>query len=152
MRRNRISLRVVGVAGTALVALTECHPAPAREPIVGAWMVEHHGAPFQYHLYVFNADGTMQQANPDGGNARTSDSDGKGVWVMAGDTVKGKFVEMQADRATHAYVGRGEISFGVVVRGDSLVGSASARFFDAAGAPTDGPIVVDMLGSRVTLP
>jgi len=23
------------------------------------------GAPFPYHMYVFNADGTTQQANPD---------------------------------------------------------------------------------------
>jgi DNA-binding transcriptional regulator LsrR (DeoR family) len=59
---------------------------------------------------------------------------------------------MLADRATHAFLGRGEISFSVIVRGDSIVGTASARFFDAAGAPSDGPIAVEMLGSRVTLP
>jgi hypothetical protein len=43
--------------------------------IVGAWFVKNTGAPFPYHMYVFNADGTMQQANPDAGDPRTSDSD-----------------------------------------------------------------------------
>jgi len=33
-------------------------------PIVGAWFVKDPDAPFPYHMYVFNADGTMQQANP----------------------------------------------------------------------------------------
>ena len=47
--------------------------------IVGTWFVEDAGAPFHQHMYVFNADGTMQQANPDAGDPTTSDSDGKGI-------------------------------------------------------------------------
>jgi hypothetical protein len=35
-----------------------------RNPIVGTWLVKDSGAPFPYHMYVFNADGTLQQANP----------------------------------------------------------------------------------------
>ena len=147
---SRFSRPFAGVI--ALVGLLACGGSPKAHPIVGVWVVRHQGAPFPYHMYVFNADGTMQQANPDAGNPRTSDSDGKGIWIGAADTVKGKFVEMLADRTTHAFLGRGEISFSVIVRGDSIIGTASARFFDAAGAPTDGPIAVDMLGSRVTLP
>lgn len=142
----------MAVGVVALAGLLACGGAPKAHPIVGAWMVRHQGAPFAHHMYLFNADGTMQQANPDAGNPRTSDSDGKGIWIATADTVTGKFVEMIADRATHAFLGRGEISFRVVVRGDSIIGTASARFFDAAGAPSDGPINVDMLGSRVTLP
>ncbi len=94
----------------------------------------------------------MQQANPDAGNANTSDSDGKGMWVAEGDRVKGKFVEIQADRTTHAFLGRGEIAFTFVVQGDTLTGTASAKFFDERGALRDGPIETDMTGSRVTLP
>ncbi len=48
--------------------------------IVGTWFVKASDAPFPYHMFVFNADGTMQQANPDAGDANTSDSDGKGIW------------------------------------------------------------------------
>ncbi len=135
-----------------LAGLFACGGSPRTHPVVGVWVVRHQGAPFPYHMYVFNADGTLQQANPDAGNPRTSDSDGKGIWVAAADTITGKFVEILADRTTHDFLGRGEISFRVVVRGDSIIGTASARFFDAAGTPRDGPISVDMLGSRVTLP
>lgn len=110
------------------------------------------GDPFSHHMYVFNADGTMQQANPDAGNARTSDSDGQGIWVADGDRITGKFVEMRADRATHAYIGRGEISFDFTIDGDTLTGSATARFFDPGGALVEGPFETDMTGTRVTLP
>lgn len=146
-------LRVAQViAAVGVSAMFGCKELPKPHPVVGVWVVRHSAAPFQYHMYVFNGDGTMQQANPDAGNARTSDSDGKGIWVMEGDTVRGKFVEIRADRATHAFLGRGEISFGVVVRGDSLIGAATGRFFDPSGALSDGPIATDMMGSRVTLP
>jgi hypothetical protein len=70
------------------LALTGCVKSPSEpnrpNPIVGAWFVKDAGAPFPYHMYVFNADGTMQQANPDAGDPRTSDSDGKGIWVADG--------------------------------------------------------------------
>src|SRR5947209_2207242 len=63
-------------------------------PIVGAWIVQDPNAPFPYHMYVFNADGTMQQANPDAGDSRTSDSDGKGAWRARGNSIEGKWVEV----------------------------------------------------------
>jgi hypothetical protein len=47
-------------------------------------------------MYVFNADGTMQQANPDAGDKTTSDSDGKGVWIAEGQQIRGKWVEVAA--------------------------------------------------------
>ena len=152
MARSLQCLSTPVLSTLSLLCLVGCTPAPTPSPIVGAWMVRHSAAPFQYHMYVFNGDGTMQQANPDAGNARTSDSDGKGIWVLERDTIRGKFVEMRADRTTHAFVGRGEISFAVVVRGDSLIGTASGRFFDPSGALTDGPMATDMTGSRVKLP
>jgi hypothetical protein len=64
----------------------------ASNTIVGAWFVKEPAAPFPYHMYVFNADGTMQQANPDAGDANTSDSDGKGVWIADGQKIRGKWV------------------------------------------------------------
>lgn len=63
---------------------------------MGAWLVQDPNAPFPYHMYVFNADGTMQQANPDAGDVHGSDSDGKGIWVASGTRIKGKWVEVIA--------------------------------------------------------
>jgi len=93
------------------------------EPIVGAWFVKDSGAPFPYHMYVFNADGTMQQANPDAGDPHASDSDGKGIWVADGDRVRGKWVEITADRASHQFTGRTEISYDIKVNADAFAGT-----------------------------
>jgi hypothetical protein len=125
------------------------HRAPS---IVGTWIVKDATAPFPFHMYVFNADGTMQQANPDAGDAKTSDSDGKGIWVAKGNRIKGKWVEITADRATHKFAGRLELSFDLQIDGDRLIGSRSAMPFDADGKRSGGPFQGDFTGTRVTLP
>ena len=139
----------------ALVVPAGCVAVSVREQpggIIGAWVVKYDKAPFPFHMQVFNADGTMQQANPDAGNAGSSDSDGKGVWVAQAGRIRGKWAEIRADRATHAYIGRGEITFDVAVIGDAFAGNAQARFYDPAGKLTDGPIDTPVSGERVTLP
>jgi len=93
--------------------------------VVGAWYVYDSAAPFHQHMYVFNAGGTMQQANPDAGDSRTSDSDGKGIWVVGGSGVKGMWVEITANRVTHQFVGRGEYSYEIAVDKDSFTGKAT---------------------------
>jgi hypothetical protein len=124
-----------------------------RNPIVGAWFVKDDGAPFPYHMYVFNADGTMQQANPDAGDPRTSDSDGKGIWVADGDKIKGKWAEVTADRSTRQFVSRGEITYEIKVSGDTLSGTLTARSYDANDKLTGGPTRPSRFaGRRVTLP
>lgn len=137
---------LVAVMGSSAVAA-----APPRT-VVGAWIVRQEGAPFPMHMYVFSADGTVHQANPDAGNPRTSDSDAKGIWIMRDGKVIGKWVELSADRATHRYVGRGELSFELVLIGDRLAGTSSFVAFDAVGKRTTGPIAVPFEGTRVTLP
>ena len=144
------------LAAVALSALgcdrprAEGAPAP---PIVGTWLVHDPNAPFPYHLYVFNADGTMHQANPDAGNPRSSDSDGKGIWAVRGDHIEGKWVELSADRATHQYAGRLELTMRITVLGDSLTATETAQVFDATGAPAPAPATPKPLsGTRVTLP
>lgn len=102
------------------------------------------------HMYVFNADGTMQQANPDAGDAHGSDSDGKGIWVVNGTHVRGKWVEIMADRATHGFTGRGEYAFEISVSGDRLSGNGTMNLFDANGRPA-GVIPTAFTGERVTL-
>jgi hypothetical protein len=122
--------------------------------IAGVWFVKFPEAPFPYHMMTFNADGTLQQANPDAGDPRTSDSDGMGIWMNDGSKIKGKFVEITADRTTHAFVARGEIAFEIKVGkdGNTLAGTAVANFYDESGKVVQGPINATMTGQRVTLP
>jgi hypothetical protein len=84
-------------SATSILGLLGCSLKSAEhepDPIVGAWFVQDLAAPFPFHMYVFNADGTMQQANPDAGDPNASDSDGKGIWVRDGDGIKGKWVRL----------------------------------------------------------
>jgi hypothetical protein len=150
----RVDGRLVELAAAMLTAMSLLVlPGCGQPPIVGAWFVKNTGAPFPYHMYVFNADGTMQQANPDAGDPRTSDSDGKGIWVMDGDRIKGKWAEVTADRTTRQFVSRGEISYELKVNGDTFTGTVTARSFDANETPIGGPIgPLPLEGRRVTLP
>lgn len=132
----RSCLTALGVVASCLSA-PACHAVSGRKdkspPIVGAWFVKIPEAPFQHHMLIFNSDGTMQQANPDAGDPNTSDSNGMGVWVPDGDRIKGKFVEVTADRTTHRFVSRGDIFFLIKVNGNAFSGTASAIFSDAEG-------------------
>ncbi|MGA2559736.1 MAG: hypothetical protein ABSF17_08660 [Terracidiphilus sp.] len=127
-------------------------PGTAPNPIVGTWFVEDAGAPFHQHMYVFNADGTMQQANPDAGDPSTSDSDGKGIWVADGNRIRGKWMEITADRATHKFVSRGELPFEIQVTGDAFMGTLSARFYDPTGKLLQDYPASPITGKRLTLP
>jgi hypothetical protein len=127
------------------------HSNPANS-IVGTWFVEDSGAPFHQHMYVFNADGTMQQANPDAGDPTTSDSDGKGIWIAEGTHIRGKWMEITADRITHKFVSRGELPFEIQVTGDTFAGTLSARFYDAGGKLLQDYPAAPISGKRLTLP
>jgi hypothetical protein len=91
----------------------------------------------------------MQQSNPDAGDPNSSDSNGLGVWVKDGGAIKGKFVEVTADRTSRQFASRGEISFVVKVKGNTLTDTASAIFYDAEGRRLKGPITATMEGQRV---
>lgn len=104
-------------------------------------------------MYVFNGDGTMQQANPDAGDPHSSDSDGKGIWVTDGERIKGKWVEVIADRTTNQFTGRLEISYDITVNGDSYTGTEIVRSYDAAGNLTAVPATpAQFEGKRVKFP
>ena len=124
----------------------------AADPVVGTWIVEQPAAPFPLHLYVFNADHTMQQANPEAGNPRTSDSDGKGAWRRRGQQVTGKWVEIMADRTTHKLTGRGEFSYQIDVSGDRMKGTGTFYAYDAADNVVAGPIAAPFTGARIVAP
>lgn len=147
-----LSLSIAGaicVASCDRAAMTPARP----HPIVGTWVVSDPNAPFPFHLYVFNADGTMHQANPDAGDPRTSDSDGKGAWVARGREVRGRWVELVADRTTHRYSGRLDVSMNIIVTGDSLTATEVVHLLDTTGA--DGPAIATpkvLTGTRITVP
>jgi hypothetical protein len=147
-----ISLVVMMLLGAGgLWWLESTRAASAKKQIVGAWIVRFPDAPFKYHMMTFHADGTLEQANPDAGNAHTSDSDGMGVWEIRGGKVFGKFVEITADRETRAFTARGEISFNFEVTADRFAGQAVGKFFDLDEKLTFGPINTAMDGTRVKL-
>jgi hypothetical protein len=72
-----------------------------------------------------------------------------GVWVSDGDSIKGKLVEITADRATHQFVSRGEISFSLKLSGNEFRGTASASFYDTSGRLLRGPVQTALEGRRV---
>ena len=86
----RRTLAVLGLAAVCLAA-PACHPISggkvAPPPIIGAWFVTIPEAPFQYHMFIFNSDGTVLQSNPDAGDANSSDSNALGVWLPDGDRI-----------------------------------------------------------------
>ena len=146
-------IRVLLAAAAVLCALDGCTTISNTDyvanRIVGAWFVKMPEAPFQYHMLIFNADGTLIQSDPDAGDAHTSDSNGMGAWVADGNRIVGKFVEVTADRNTRAFVSRGEISFALGVNGNRIDGAGTARFYDVNGLLKVGPIAFTLSGVRV---
>ncbi len=156
MKKSGATLAVL-LSAVSILGLSGCNSLSSANsspnPIVGAWFVKDLGAPFPFHMYVFNADGTMQQANPDAGDPHSSDSDGKGIWVTDGERIKGKWVEVTADRATHKFTGRTEISYDIKVTVDAFTGTLTASSYDANGTRTEGPTSPTLLeGKRIKLP
>lgn len=129
--------KAVILATLLAVELTACESSTTAiggyNPIVGAWLVTDPNAPFPMHMYVFNADGTMQQANPDAGDPHASDSDGKGIWISDSDGIEGKWVEVIADRGTHQFTGRQEVTFQFKVSGDRFTGTEAVSSYDEKG-------------------
>ena len=158
-RADRLSSLDMRWPLTALSVVAFCLSSPACHqssdgkdtppPVLGAWFVKIPEAPFQYHMFVFNSDGTMQQTNPDAGDPNTSDSNSLGVWVPDGDRIKGKFVEITADRTTRQFVSRGEISFLIKVTGNGFGGAASATFYNAEGRRIRGALAATLEGQRI---
>ncbi|WP_348265172.1 hypothetical protein P8935_11660 [Telmatobacter sp. DSM 110680] len=140
------------LAAASILGCRELTIRSTPNAIVGTWFVEDSGAPFHQHMYVFNADGTMQQANPDAGDPTASDSDGKGIWIAEGSRIRGKWMEITADRSTHKFVSRGEILFDIQVKGNTFAGTLSARFYDPNGKLQQDFPAAPIHGERLTLP
>jgi hypothetical protein len=157
MRSAFSLLLTLSSASLLAVGLAGCTRSPvdtgSRNPIVGAWLVNDPNAPFPFHMYVFNADGTMQQANPDAGDSHASDSDGKGVWAADGNRIKGKWVEVIADRTSHKFTGRLEVTFHLTVKDDKFTGTETVSTYDEHGNPAQTlDTRAEIEGRRVKLP
>jgi hypothetical protein len=139
-------------AGVMCLIASGCRPAPVKDEvpaIVGTWIVSIPDAPFPIHMFVFHSDGTVVQSNPEAGDPNTSDSNLMGVWVRAGDAFQGRLVEITADRATHGFVSRGDITYRLTVSGNALHGNATAVFHDADWHQIGIPIQTTLTGERV---
>jgi hypothetical protein len=145
--------KTLGITCVVALGLAGCQQFPDERSgsasIVGAWIVKIPDAPFPVHMFVFHSDGTVEQSNPDAGDAATSDSNLMGAWRRDRDGFKGRLVEVTADRTTHRLATRGEISFDVRVSGNRFRGVASAVFFGADGQRVRGPSQASMEGERV---
>jgi hypothetical protein len=133
-------------------SLAACHQVSGQRPpspIVGTWLVKIPEAPFPMHMIAFHADGTAQQSNPDAGDPNTSDSNAMGAWAADSAGFKGRLVEITADRTTHLYTSRGEISFKVTVNGNSMTGKAVAIFYDDKGKRLREPVQATLEGQRI---
>ena len=63
--KNRAFLIALAIFTLSLLDVSGCQQAPnvvQVAPIVGAWYTRVPGAPFEYQMYLFNADGTMQES------------------------------------------------------------------------------------------
>lgn len=145
--------KVLRALGMTVLWLAGCHP-PSNDrsdsaAIVGTWIVRAPDAPFPLHMFVFHSDGTVLQSNPDAGDPQTSDSNAVGAWIRAGDAFRGKIIEITADRATHQFVSRGEISFSLKVDGNAFSGTANAVFYDIDGQQVGARRQTKLDGERV---
>jgi hypothetical protein len=153
MRAVQSTIAMVGIIAmaTGLAGCRAISDNRAASPIVGAWIVKMPEAPFPLHMFIFHSDGTVQQSNPDAGDANTSDSSALGAWQPDAEGIKGKIVEITADRTTHKFASRVDISFSIKVSGDEFIGNASATFYDEKGSHLRGPVLVSLTGARVKL-
>jgi hypothetical protein len=128
--------------------------ADQSKNIVGAWYVNAIGAPFVPHVMEFHSDNTFIINNPDAGDPNTSDSLGVGPWEKKNNNkIKGKFVEVNADRTTHQFANNLIVTFEVTISNDgsTFTGPAEARYYDANWNLLDGPFPATLEGSRITL-
>ncbi len=153
-------LALVLIVAVGFIAFLSNHSGKARakapNSVVGVWFVNAVGAPFQPHLATFHPDGTMLIDNPEAGDSHTSDSAGMGPWRIDpngdGNTIDGKFEEINADRTTNAFVSTLIVTYTITVTGDTFTGPAQATYYNPDGTLQAGPFPATLNGTRIQLP
>lgn len=136
---NRLSFCATAVllfAATQSAMAADC----GGNQLVGAWQVTADGAPYQPHLFIFHADGTMISSNPTNvqqnaskPHGGTNDSLGMGTWkCQAGKTpsIVGTFVELNANADDHSPTDSLIVTFKITTSKDTFNGKAAVRVGD----------------------
>lgn len=133
-------------AAAILLGGTGIHNAAASEcegnVLVGAWEVQAQGAPYEPHLFIFHADGTMittnptnVQENPAKQHGGTNDSLGMGTWSCTkGKTpeVIGTFYQLNANADDHKPTDKLSVTFKIKASKDTFTGTAAVKVGETA--------------------
>jgi hypothetical protein len=124
-----------------------------QEKIVGVWLIDAVGAPFQPHIATFHSDKTMAIHNPEAGDPHTSDSMGMGLWKALeskkGQSIAGKFVELNADRNTNKYVNKLVVTYKIIINDNTFTGPAQATYYNPDDSIHSGPFSVTLYGKKL---
>lgn len=146
-----LTLAITGIF--ALRPADAAPPLPLVTPITGAWYVDTVGAPFVPHGITFHGDGTVDLTNPDAAEATNSSSAGMGVWqwIPQKNGAKGRFFEVNADKATNQFTSILVVTFEFIVSGDRFTGPATATYYDGNRNIVAGPFPATLKGQRFTV-
>jgi hypothetical protein len=150
-----------------LLAGASVHNASAAgcgsDLLVGAWQVQAQGAPYEPHLFIFHADGTMITTNPTNvqenasrKHGGTNDSLGMGTWACSeGSTpeIVGTFYQLNANADDHSPTDNLSVTFKITASKDAFSGKAAVKVGDeqVPGAVLIGKRIVTDMGALGTL-
>jgi hypothetical protein len=111
-----------------------------QKQLIGAWEVSADGAPYQPHLFIFHADGTMITTNPTNvqedaakPHGGTNDSLGMGIWeCVEGKTpsIVGTFMQLNANAGDHKPTDSLSVTFKITASKDAFNGKAAVKVGD----------------------
>lgn len=148
------TIALAAVAGWLGVHTADAAPVlPLVTPITGAWYVDTAGAPFAPHGMTFHDDGSLDLTNPDAAEANNSSSAGMGTWTWEAlrNGARGRFFEVNADKATNQFTSILVVTFQFTVSGDTFTGPASASYYDGNRHLIAGPFPATLHGQRFTV-
>jgi hypothetical protein len=136
--------RTIYGAAALLLATAGAQSATAagcgEKHLVGAWEVTADGAPYQPHLFIFHADGTMITTNPTNvqenatkTHGGTNDSLGMGTWkCVKGKTpsIVGTFMQLNANADDHTPTDSLSVTFKITASKDAFSGKAAVKVGD----------------------
>lgn len=129
---------LLGGAGLQSAVAAEC----GGNLPVGAWEVQAQGAPYEPHLFIFHADGTMittnptnVQENPAKQHGGTNDSLGMGTWSCTegkAPEVVGTFYQLNANADDHKPTDKLSVTFKIQASKDTFTETAAVKVGETA--------------------
>lgn len=155
LKSNWISIIALTIAIIALLFGCKHCFLGNEEKIVGVWLIDAVGAPFQPHIATFHSDKTMEINNPEAGDPHTSASMGMGLWKALRSEkqqiIEGKFIELNADRNTNKYVNKLVVTYKITINANSFSGPAQATYYNPDESIHSGPFSVTLKGKKLLL-